>query len=102
MASEPQTAPAFILGSGSNDCGHQAGILCLETHIACTAEDIRLAAQAFSFPCVVKPFRSFRTAFPSGRKNYVATSARDLLRFYEQYPDLVGTTLWQEVIDGPD
>ncbi|PYS78791.1 MAG: hypothetical protein DMF70_14205 [Acidobacteria bacterium] len=80
----------------------QAGILCPKTHVTSTAEDIRLAAQAFSFPCVIKPLRSFRTAFPSGRKNYVATSAHDLLLFYELYPDLVGTTLWQEVIDGPD
>ncbi len=80
----------------------QAGILCPKTHVTSTAEDTRLAAQAFSFPCVVKPLRSFRTAFPSGRKNYVAASAQDLLQFYDQYPDLVGATLWQEVIDGPD
>src|SRR6202140_4540793 len=80
----------------------QTGILCPRTHITNTAEDIRPAAEAFAFPCVVKPLRSFRTAFPCGRKNYVTESVRDLVRFYERYPDLVGATLWQEVIDGPD
>jgi D-aspartate ligase len=80
----------------------QVGILCPKTHVTGAVEDIRLAAQEFPFPCVVKPLRSFRTAFPSGQKNYVAASVRDLLRFYERYPDLVGATIWQEVIDGPD
>src|SRR5260370_26370126 len=32
----------------------QTGILCAKTHVTTTAEDTRLAAQAFSFPCVVK------------------------------------------------
>ena len=80
----------------------QAGILCPRTHITNTDEDIHSAAEAFTFPCVVKPLRSFRTEFPCGRKNYIAESVRDLVRFYERYPDLVGATLWQEVIDGPD
>ena len=80
-----------------------AGISCPRTHVTVTAEDIGQAARAFPFPCIVKPVRSFRMAFPSRRKKiYVAESPIALLRFYEHHPGLVGTTIWQEFIKGPD
>jgi D-aspartate ligase len=80
----------------------QAGILCPKTHVTVTGEDIGRAASAFLFPCIVKPVRSFHTAFPFRKKTFVAGSPAALLRFYERHPGLVGHTLWQEFIEGPD
>jgi predicted ATP-grasp superfamily ATP-dependent carboligase len=65
-------------------------------------EDIAGATGSFPFPCIVKPVRSFNTPFPSGKKNFVAESSRQLVDFYRQHPNLVGKTLWQEIIEGDD
>src|SRR5205085_9552653 len=54
-----------------------AGILCPHTYVATNPEEIPRAAEAFTFPCLVKPLRSFRTAFPQDQKNYVAASPSD-------------------------
>lgn len=80
----------------------QAGILCPRTHVTVPDEDIGQAAETFSYPCIIKPVRSFHSAFPPRRKNYVAKSPAALFRFYEQNPGLLGSTLWQEVIKGGD
>ena len=81
---------------------HQAGICSPRTHVTEIGEDVATTARGFSFPCVVKPLRSFHTAFPPGQKNYVAASTPGLVEFYRRRPDLLGTTFWQEVIEGPD
>src|SRR5262249_40906349 len=80
----------------------QAGLRCPRTHATVLGEHVATTAPRFSFPCIVKPVRSFRTVFPPGQKNYVAASARALIEFYRRRPDLLGITFWQEVIEGPD
>jgi D-aspartate ligase len=80
----------------------QAGVLCPRTHITEATEDIARTARDFPFPCLIKPVRSFRTTFLPDTKNFVADSPRTLLAFYEQNPGLLGTTLWQELIEGSD
>src|SRR5262249_17078443 len=49
----------------------EAGIRTPKTHATEIGEDVAAAASNFSFPCIVKPIRSFHTAFPPGQKNYV-------------------------------
>jgi predicted ATP-grasp superfamily ATP-dependent carboligase len=79
-----------------------AAIPCPRTYVTTISEEIPKGAEAFTFPCLIKPRRSFRTAFPRGRKNYVAATPSDLLRLFEQYPYLIGATIWQEIIEGAD
>ncbi len=72
------------------------------THVTQPGEDVNASASGFIFPCIVKPCRSFNTPFPSGMKNFIATSSAELCGFYALYPDTLGTTLWQEIIEGAD
>lgn len=80
----------------------QAGVLCPLTHITQPVENLARRAQDFPFPCLVKPKRSFGTAFPFGTKNFVAESPQSLLDFYQRNPGLIGQTIWQELIEGKD
>jgi predicted ATP-grasp superfamily ATP-dependent carboligase len=80
----------------------QAGVCCPRTHVPQIGEQVAAIARRFSFPCVVKPVRSFRTAFPRDQKTYLAASPGALVDFYTRRPDLLGTTFWQEAIDGLD
>lgn len=80
----------------------RARVLVPHTHVTRVGEDLVALAQGFSFPCLVKPRRSFQTPFPPALKNFVARSPRELLAFYESQPGLTGETIWQEIIEGGD
>jgi D-aspartate ligase len=82
---------------------------CREADIAAPAsratvmgEDVDALAREVTYPCLVKPNRSFRVPFPEGRKNFVAQTARQLREFFGKHPDLLGNTLCQEVVAGGD
>lgn len=80
----------------------EAGVLIPRTHATGPDEDLAQTAGRLSFPCLIKPNRSFHSAFPSGLKNYVASSPEAFLAFYQAHPELKGTTVCQEIIAGGD
>lgn len=80
----------------------ETGILVPRTHVTTPDEDVARSAAGFSFPCVIKPARSFDAAVPPGFKTYTAASPKALLALYAQYPDLLGASIWQEVVEGAD
>jgi predicted ATP-grasp superfamily ATP-dependent carboligase len=85
----------------SRICG-QAGVLIPRTHVTAPDENLDQAAAGLSFPCLIKPNRSFDSPFPPKLKNFVATSRGEYLAFYRAHPDLKGTTVCQEIIEGGD
>lgn len=80
----------------------EAGILVPRTHVTAPGEDIARSAAGFPFPCVVKPARSFDAAVPAGFKTYTAASPEALLALYARHPALLGASIWQEIVEGPD
>lgn len=64
--------------------------------------DLRPQAEAFIYPCLVKPITAFRAGLPGGVKALTCRSVDELLGVYRESPDLLGTTLWQELIEGGD
>ena len=80
----------------------QAGLSVPRTHVTRRDEDLAELAAGLSFPCLIKPNRSFDCPFPPGLKNFVAGSRDELLAFYRAHPGLTGTTVCQEIIEGGD
>ena len=80
----------------------QAGVLIPRTHVTRPDEDPAAVVKGLSFPCLIKPNRSFHSAFLPGLKNYVAGSPEAFLAFYQAHPELKGTTVCQEIIEGGD
>ena len=81
-------------------CFH-AGVAVPQTYITHPGEDILAAARAFSYPCLVKP--TLRTnPFFRAAKNILADSPARLLNLYARHPELAGTTIWQQYIEGDD
>jgi D-aspartate ligase len=80
----------------------EAGVLLPRTHATRPDEDLAETVGALSFPCLIKPNRSFHCAFPPGLKNYVARSPEAFVAFYQAHPELKGTTVCQEIIEGGD
>jgi predicted ATP-grasp superfamily ATP-dependent carboligase len=76
------------------------GVLTPQTHI--TQQGENLAEAALTFPCLVKPNRSFDNLFPSGRRNFCARSRNELFAFFADYPQLKGATICQQIIEGGD
>lgn len=72
------------------------------TRVTVAGEDVTVLARELSYPCIVKPNRSFRTTFPPGLKNFVAKRPGELISFYRSHPELLGITLCQEIIEGGD
>jgi len=80
----------------------QAGVPVPRTHVTRPGENLAELAEGLSFPCLIKPNRSFNAAFPPKLKNFVAKSLDEFLAFYQVHPELVGTTVCQEIIEGGD
>ena len=81
---------------------HEAGVLAPRTHVTLPDENLAESAAGLSFPCLIKPNRSFDSPFPSKLKNFVARSLDEYLAFYQSHPELKGTTVCQEIIEGGD
>lgn len=79
----------------------RAGLPVPRTHQPC-GPDVAAEAAAFVYPCVVKPTTPMRAGLPRNEKALVCEHAAQLVALYEQYPRLLGTTLWQEVVPGED
>jgi D-aspartate ligase len=83
-------------------CEHH-GIRVPRTHATEAGDDMALVARDFPYPCLVKPIHRYTTAFPLGAaKVFVAHEPGELQRFFEQYPQLKGAALVQELIEGGD
>jgi D-aspartate ligase len=80
----------------------QADVLIPRTHATRPEEDPAQTVEQLSFPCLIKPNRSFHSTFPPGLKNYVAGSPEAFVAFYQAHPELKGTTVCQEIIAGGD
>ena len=80
----------------------EVGLLAPRTHVTAPGEDVERSVAGFSFPCVVKPARSFDATVPADFKTYTAASPEALLALYARHPALLGTSIWQEVIEGAD
>jgi D-aspartate ligase len=65
-----------------------------------SAQNVSAVCSDFRFPVIVKPRSSYGTGFPG--KNFVASSASELARFFGDRPDMVGRTVAQEVIHSGD
>jgi predicted ATP-grasp superfamily ATP-dependent carboligase/peptidoglycan/xylan/chitin deacetylase (PgdA/CDA1 family) len=85
----------------SRVCGN-AGVLAPRTHVTRPDEDLAGLAEGLSFPCLIKPNRSFDTPFPADIKNVIVRSPAELLAFYQAHPELRGATVCQEIIEGGD
>jgi D-aspartate ligase len=79
-----------------------AGVRAPRTHVVRAEEYLPDLATRLSYPCLIKPNRTFDTPFPPRCKNFVAASPAQLLDFYEQHPALRGATVCQEIIEGGD
>jgi len=81
---------------------HQAGVPVPRTHVTRPEENPAKLAEELSFPCLIKPNRSFNAPFPPKLKNFVAKSPDEFLAFYRVHPELMGATVCQQIIEGGD
>lgn len=65
-----------------------------------TVQDLSSVGGDFQFPVIVKPRRTYGIDFPA--KNAVASSAAELMKFFEERPHLLGQTVAQEVVPSGD
>lgn len=77
----------------------RAGVTVPRTHISCASEPV---PEQFPYPCIVKPLHRYTAAFPGPSKVFLAESRDKLMEFVESHPQLIGTTLIQEVVEGGD
>ena len=59
-------------------------------------------AGRLGFPAIVKPRSGGDTPFRPGQKNAVVSTPEDLVGLYRSQPELLGHTLCQEIVAGPD
>ena len=91
--------------SRTPDLCRKTGIAYPLTHVTSPQEDVGVAAKKFVFPCIVKPNLinqswNIRGGFPG--RHLIANSSQELLEFYDKFPTLRGSTIWQQLIDGDD
>jgi predicted ATP-grasp superfamily ATP-dependent carboligase len=99
---EEQSLRCIVDKARMSSICRQAGLAVPRTHVTQRDENLAELAAGLSFPCLVKPSRSFDCPFPAGLKNFVAGSPDELLAFYRAHPELKGTTVCQEIIEGGD
>jgi len=81
----------------------RAGVRVPRTHITSPADNMPRVACNFVYPCLIKPVHRYTAGFPvEAAKVLLARDAHQALDFFEQYPQLKGGTLMQELIEGGD
>src|SRR5207302_2573020 len=81
----------------------RAGVRVPRTHITSAQDNMPRIAHDFVYPCLIKPVHRYTAGFPvEAAKVLIAQDARQTLDFFEQYPQLKGGTLMQELIEGGD
>jgi D-aspartate ligase len=65
-------------------------------------DDIACKAKEMLFPCLVKPIHRQAATFPIPAKVFIAHNHNELESFLRAYPQLMGATLAQELIEGGD
>lgn len=56
--------------------------------------------QDLKYPVIIKPRKTFGINFPG--KNFIASEKKQLMDFFHKYPDLIGHTIIQEIINSGD
>lgn len=97
----PEMLDAVLDKTRIGEVARGAGLPVPRTHRP-QGPDLQAEAAAFVYPCLVKPITTFRAALPRGLKALTCSSPAELLAVYRGSPDLLATTLWQEIIEGGD
>jgi predicted ATP-grasp superfamily ATP-dependent carboligase len=92
---------AVIDKSRIGEVAERIGLAVPRTHRPVWA-DVRADAHEFVYPCLVKPITRFRAGLPADAKTITCSSEDDLVALYQQTPDLLGRTVWQEIVEGED
>ena len=102
---KPEKLYRVIDKSRTPDLCREANVPTPTTHITSTGENVTATAREFMFPCIVKPNLmgqawKIREGFPG--RYFIAKSAQSLTEFYDQHPNMLGKTIWQQLIEGED
>jgi D-aspartate ligase len=81
----------------------KAGVRVPRTHITSPQDDMAQVARSFAYPALIKPVHRYTAGFPvETAKVLIAQTADEAQAFFDRYPQLMGATLMQEVIEGGD
>jgi D-aspartate ligase len=99
--------PAEVLRVGTDKTAmgvwcESLGIRAPRTEQPATLEEVEALAARVSWPVIVKPRSGGDTPFPPGEKNAIVGNAGELISLYRGQPALLGRTLCQEIVTGPD
>ncbi|HSE53996.1 MAG TPA: hypothetical protein VLB00_17535 [Gemmatimonadales bacterium] len=78
------------------------GIRAPRTEQPASLAEVEALAARVSWPVIVKPRSGGDTPFPPGEKNAIVGNAGELTSLYRNLPALLGRTLCQEIVTGPD
>jgi predicted ATP-grasp superfamily ATP-dependent carboligase len=78
------------------------GIRAPRTEQPASLTEVESVAARATWPVIVKPRSGGDTPFPPGVKNAIAENPGELMSLYRSRPTLVGRTLCQEIVAGPD
>ena len=78
------------------------GIRAPRTEQPASLAGVEALAARVSWPVIVKPRSGGDTPFPPGEKNAIVGTAAELISLYRGLPALLGRTLCQEIVTGPD
>jgi D-aspartate ligase len=78
------------------------GIRAPRTEQPASLAEVEALAARVSWPVIVKPRSGGDTPFPPGEKNAIVGNPGELISLYRTLPALLGRTLCQEIVNGPD
>lgn len=99
--------PAEVLRVGTDKTAmgvlcESLGIRAPRTEQPATLAEVEALAARVTWPVIVKPRSGGDTPFPPGEKNAIVGNAGELTSLYRAQPALLGRTLCQEIVTGPD
>ena len=78
------------------------GIRAPRTEQPASLAEVEALATRVTWPVIVKPRSGGDTPFPPGEKNAIVGNPGELISLYRTLPALLGRTLCQEIVTGPD
>ena len=98
-------AESLRLGTDKTAMGElceSLGIRAPRTEQPGSLAEVESLAARVAWPVIVKPRTGGDTPFPPGEKNAIVGNAGELLSLYRSRPALLGRTMCQEIVAGPD